>query len=239
MVRKCNGMKRAAHFPVWLIVFALLGAGCSALPGLRVLTGEDSANAVADRVVETTGLVMADKSGNTDPAILMVADRIEAAANSQIDIIEIRQDLTADVFNVYMIFIPNIAQNATSQESNDALRRALELTWQGILSSSLGSDDIRINLLRPGTVPTLDKGLAFFAEIFATFEISRENAIGYLALRPTSLQDFGNLIAEGKLSYTTPESAQAAFYSSEPNHPMFMLASFEAQMRAQSTGSGQ
>ncbi|MBI5671518.1 MAG: hypothetical protein HZC41_26295 [Chloroflexi bacterium] len=232
-------MKHAARSPLLFVLLALLGAGCSALPGLRVLTGQDAPDAVADRVVETTGLVMADKSGNTDPSIIAAADRIEAAANGQIDIIEIREDPANDVFNIYMLFNPDLGQNATAQEQNDALRRALELAWQGTLSASQGADIIRVNMLQPGVVPTLDKGLAFYAQIAATFEISREKALSYLAKRPTTLQDFANLIVDGEITYQTPASGERAFYESQPNHPMFMLASLEAQARAQSSGSGQ
>lgn len=229
-------MKRAAHFPVFFLVLALLGAGCSALPGLRVLTGQDAPNAVAERVVETTGLVMADKSGNTDPSILAAADRIEAAAGGSVDIIEIRQDLTNDVFNIYMLY-RGLDQSASQQDQYDALRRALELTWQGTLQASQGSDMIRVNLLQPSLVPTLDKGLSFVARISATIEISRENALAYLARRPTTLQDFVNMIADGEMTFDQPQDSQSAFYSSEPNHPMFMLASVEAQVRAQAQPS--
>jgi hypothetical protein len=230
-------MKRAAHFPVLFLVLALLGAGCSALPGLRVLTGQDAPDAISERVVETTGLVMADKSGNTDPSILAAADRIEAAAGGNVDIIEIRQDLTNDVFNVYMLY-RGLDQNATQQDQYDALRRALELTWQGSLQASQGSDMIRVNLLQPNLIPTLDKGLSFVARISATIEISRENVLAYLARRPTTLQDFVNMIADGEMTFDQPQQDdQSAFYSSEPNHPMFMLASVEAQVRAQAQQS--
>lgn len=232
-------MKFSVRFPIVFAALALLGAGCSALPGLQVLTGQTSPQAAAERVIETTGLVMADKSGSTDPALIAAADRIEAAADGQIDIIEIRQDFAADVFNIYMLYNPNLSQNATTQEQNDALRRALELAWQGTLTASQGSDMIRVNMLQPATIPTLDKGLAFYAQIAATFEISREKALVYLAKRPTSLQDFANLIVNGEMTYSTPASGERAFYESQPNHPMFMLASVEAQMRAQSAGSGQ
>lgn len=230
-------MKHAARFPLLLVILALFGAGCSALPGLRVLTGQDAPDAVAERVIETTGLVMADKSGNTDPAIIAAADRIEAAGGGNIDIIEIRQDTAADTFNVYMLF-RGAGQNASAQEQNEALRRAIELTWQGTLQASQGSDLIRVNMLQPSLIPTLDKGPSFVARIAATFEMSRENVLAYLEKRPTTLQDFVNLLADGKMTFEEPQDEQSSFYSSEPNHPMFMLASVEAQLRAQS-GSGQ
>ncbi|NWG17111.1 MAG: hypothetical protein HXY41_10785 [Chloroflexi bacterium] len=214
------------------MVVALLGAGCSSLPGLRVLSGQTAPEAAAERVVEITGLVMADKTGQTDPSIISAADRIEAAAGGSIDIIEIRQDTQADVFNVYMLY-RGLETEATAQEQNDALRRALELTWQGILQASQGSDIIRVNMLQPSIIPTLDKGLSFAARISATFDISRASVLVYLNKRPTTLQDFVSLIADGDMIFQSPQDGEAAFYDSQPNHPMFMLASIEAQLREQ------
>ncbi len=216
----------------FIIVLSLLGAGCSSLPGLRVLSGQAAPEAAAERVVEITGLVMADKTGQTDPALISAADRIEAAAGGSIDIIEIRQDTRSDVFNIYMLY-RGLSADASAQEQNDALRRALELTWQGMLQASQGSDIIRVNLLQPSMVPTLDKGLSFVARISATFDISRESVLTYLNKRPTTLQDFVNLIADGEMIFQSPQDGDTAFYDSQPNHPMFMLASIEAQLRGQ------
>jgi hypothetical protein len=225
-------MGKKARFPLMLALAALLAAGCSALPGLRVLTGQDAGDAAeTGRVVELTGLVMADKSGSVDPSLVAAADRIEAAASGAVDIIEIRQNATDDVFDIFMLYR---GSGSSAQEQNDALRRALELTWQGTMQASQGSDLVRVNMIQPSLVPTLDKGMSFAGRIAATFEISRENLIVYLAKRPTTLQSFVNLILDGTIVYAEPE--QTTFYEGQPNHSVFMLADIEAQVRARQTG---
>lgn len=216
-------MVRAVRFPLSLIGLVWLAAGCSVFPGLRVLTGEAAPETQAERVVQITGLIMADKSGTTDPALIAAADRIEAATGGSVDIIEIRHDPGTDIFNVYMLF-QGPGQNATPQERNDALRRAVELTWQGTLPVSQGSDLIQINILVPASVPTLDHGPSFVGQMAARFEIAREDALTYLAQRPTSLQSFVGLITDGRLQYNNPSEVGPEFYSGQPNHPLFMLA---------------
>ena len=84
-------MKLSIRLQFLLAIGLLVASGCSALPGLRVLSGQDSTDALADQVVELSDMVMADKSGTTDPSLLAAADRIEQASGN-VDIIEIRQD---------------------------------------------------------------------------------------------------------------------------------------------------
>lgn len=229
-----------------LLVAALLFAsGCSALPGLRVLSGEDSTNAVSERSVEADELVMADKSGTTDPALIAAADRIEAANGGNVDIVEIRQNTAKHEFDVYMLYQPD--PNASQQDSSNAIRRAIELTWQGTMQASRGSDVIRVNIVQPQQVPTLDKGPSFVGFVVATFSIDRPDALAYLQHRPNTLTDFIALITDGKLKDTSPQNGQPEFYSGQPNHPVFMLSSMAPasdqqaqsdQGSASSNGSG-
>ncbi|MBZ0287307.1 MAG: hypothetical protein K8I30_06815, partial [Anaerolineae bacterium] len=79
-------MKISMRLQFFLAIALLMVSGCSALPGLRVLTGQDSPEALADQVTELTEMVMADKSGTTDPSLLAAADRIEQASGA-VDII--------------------------------------------------------------------------------------------------------------------------------------------------------
>ena len=81
------------------LVFA---AGCSVFPGLRVLTGEDVTGTNAE-ITQMSEIVMADKTGATDPSLMAAADRIEAASPF-VDIIEIRKDEADDAFVVNMLF---------------------------------------------------------------------------------------------------------------------------------------
>jgi hypothetical protein len=230
-------MKTMVRSPLLLVLALLLIAGCSSLPGLRVLTGQDSSSANADTVVENTELVMADKSGSTDPALMAAADRIEQANNSNVDIIEIRQDLSKDVFNVYMLYqIPSTV--TTNADYVNFLRRTVELTWQGTLKVSQGSSVLRINMLQPFQVSTLNNGLSFVGQISSTFEISRADAMNYLAHTHT-VQDFVALIAQGKLTYDAPQQGQEKLYEGTPNHSMFMLASLEAQTKAEQAQQSQ
>jgi len=217
----------------FLAIALLMASGCSALPGLRVLSGQDpnSPEALSATVAELTEMVMADKSGTTDPSLLTAADRIEQASGN-VDIIEIRQDTAEDIFTVYMLLQPP-GQNATQQEYVDSLRRAIELTWQGTMQASQGSDVIKVIILDPLMVPTLDKGLSFAGSVFINSEIARSDAVAYLAHRPNSINDFINLIALGTMTVDQPDATQAEFYNGQPNHPVFMLAQLEAQIRAQ------
>jgi len=224
-------MKISMRLQFLLAIALLMASGCSALPGLRVLSGQDSPDALTDQVAELTDMVMADKSGTTDPSVLAAADRIEQASGN-VDIVEIRQDTAADMFTVYMLLQPP-GQNTTQQQYVDSIRRAIELTWQGTMQASQGSDLLKVVILSPMPVPTLDKGLSFAGSVNISSEIARSDAVAYLAHRPNSINDFINLIAQGKMTVDQPDAANAEFYSGQPNHPVFMLAQLEAQIRAQ------
>ncbi len=198
----------------------LLVAGCSSLPGLRVLTGEDT-GAPVEQLVESADLVMADKSGAGDPSLMAAADRIEAAAGVA-DIIEIRRDEAGDAFNVNLVLPPPPADPSDTQalfNYFDTMRRVIEMTWQGTLHESEGSDILRVIVLYPLQVQTLNSGAQFAGQVWARTEIEREEALSYLSSRPHSFTDFRDLILDGTLSYESPE---VEIYQGEPNHPMFM-----------------
>ncbi|MBZ0284634.1 MAG: hypothetical protein K8L97_28105 [Anaerolineae bacterium] len=221
-------MKTTLRFSVFIVLAMWAAVGCSALPGLRVLTGEDSPDAVANQVVEITDLVMADKSGLTDPALIAAADRIEAATSSNVDIIEIRKDLAADVFTVYMLItLPN--EDASQAEFLNQVRRDVELTWQGTLRESEGSDVLKIVVLLPNIIPTLDKGSSFVGVVWLNSEIARSDALAYLANRPNNLNQFVDLIAQGVM--TLEEATESELYDGQPNHPVFMLGSIVEQIQ--------
>jgi hypothetical protein len=212
-------MKRDLRFGLLLVAALFIGAGCSALPGLRVLSGQQTADTAAQQLVENSEFVMADKSGNTDPALTSAADRIEAASGN-LDIIEIRKDLNSDVFEVFVLLAPANA-NATQADQSNAIRRAIELTWQGTLNQSEGSDVMKIVILSPAQFDTIDHGPSFVGIIAATAEISRVDALAYLNQRPNGINDFVNLIADGKMTFDQPQSVE--LYQGKPNHPVFML----------------
>ena len=69
---------------------------------------------------------------------------------------------------------------------------------------------------------TLDKGPSFYGVVGATATIDRADALVYLDSGSPSLQNFANLIAEGKLAYDVP--AEQVLYKGTPNHPTFMLS---------------
>ena len=213
-------MKTSAAFH-WSLLVLLVITGCSSLPGLRVLTGEDSEQATANRVVETLDLVMADKTGATAPSLLATADRIEAATGT-VDIIEIRPDDEADTFIVNMLYAaPQVPQTLEGQAiALDARRRAIELTWQAVLEQSAGSDAIEINLLVPIPVETLDTGASYIGQVAVNASIGRDDAALYLS-GPRNLDSFYGLILDGTLSYTSPDTF--LLYQGQPNHPLFML----------------
>lgn len=207
------------------LLAALLASGCSSLPGLRVLSGQDSPEAIAEQNLQTSELVMADKTGATDPSLMSAADRAEAASGD-IDIIEIRQNLDEDTFSVSLLFQPPQGADPNTTEGRfayyDSLRRAIELTWQATLDESSGSDTITVNILSPQGLPTLDNGISFIGQVALNTQISRDNAITYLS-SPHTLEDFVNLIADGTMSYAQPEGF--ALYEGTPNHPIYMLPS--------------
>lgn len=206
-----------------VLVSLILVSGCSSLPGLRVLTGQDTGAAdVANRTVEELDLVMADKTGATDSSLIATADRIEAAAGT-VDIIEIRQDDETDTFDVNMLFNPPQTENTLEGQvaQLDALRRAMELTWQAVIPESVGTDMLHISLLAPRAINTLDSGQGFVGIVVANADISREDAAAYLSGQ-RSLDAFYGLIVTGVLNYQSPETLE--LYSGTPNHPLFMLA---------------
>jgi hypothetical protein len=217
-------MKLSLRIWAFIVIALVAGAGCSSLPGLQVLAGQDTQSAAEERVAELTDLVMGDKSGNTDPAMTTAADRIEAANSNIVDIIEVRKDLTADTFSVYMLL--SMPQDATQTDANEILRRAIELTWQGTLQQSTGADLIRVVLLNPSAIPTLDNGTSFVGLVVLDAEIAREDIVTYFANRPNTLQDFVDLIAQGKMTIDQPEQE---IYAGQPNHPVFMLGPIGAQ----------
>ena len=154
-------MKWNFRFAAFLMIAIIAGAGCSVLPGLKVLSGQDTGDAAQNRLVETTELVMANKAGTTDPVLNSVADRIETASGSTIDIIEIRNDLNNHEFQVYALMLPD--PNLSQLDSLNQLRRAIELTWRGIMQQSLGDETLKVAYtwgLLLGSITTLD-GLPF------------------------------------------------------------------------------
>src|SRR5215207_1974234 len=185
---------------------ALMVAGCSSLPGLRVLSGEDADENTTARVVEELDLVMADKTGATDPSLLSAADRIEQATGN-VDIIEIRPDAEADSFVITMLYIPpNVPDTLEGQVMlADAERRAMELSWQGVLQQSEGEDEIAVRMVYPLPITTLEGGPSFAGQVINDARISREDAAAYLT-GERNLQTFYTLILDGKLTYGAPDS---------------------------------
>jgi hypothetical protein len=216
-------MKWNFLFAAFLGIAVLVGAGCSVLPGLKVLSGQDTGENAQNRLVETTELVMANKAGTTDPVLNGVADRIEAAAGGTLDIVEIHNDLNTHTFEVYALIALDTTQSQLDILNQE--RRAYELTWRGIMQQSITDQTLNINLLVPFTVQTLDKGLGYGAYIYATATIARDDALVYLNGTP-SLQNLANLISDGKLAFNQPSSP--TLYEGTPNHPVFLTAKLAA-----------
>jgi hypothetical protein len=203
----------------------LLAAGCSRMEGLRVLTGQNAQNSttVSDQAVEALDLVMADKTGATDPGLMAAADRIEAADN-MIDIIEVRKDAEQRVFLINMLFAPPQSDMSTQQGQIDqleALRRAFEITWQGMMQQSEGTDTINVRMIYPQSLSTLDHGRSVVGFVIAEGTIERAAAASYLA-GARNLSNFYDMIVNGTLTYQRP--TDFVMYQGTPNHPMFMLA---------------
>jgi hypothetical protein len=213
---------------IWKVVLlsAILISGCSKLPGLRVLTGQDAqGNNVAstDQTVQALDLVMADKTGATDPGMTAAADRIEAA-DTMLDIIEVRKNADTRVFTVNMLFAPPQIDTSTAQGQIDQLntiRRAFELTWQGMMSASSGTDQLQIRLLQPGEISTLDHGRSFVGVVIVEATIDRSAAAKYLAGQRNA-NTFYDMVLNGTLNYQRPTAFTP--YEGTPNHPMFMLS---------------
>ncbi len=207
--------------PVLIALVAAAISGCTVFPGLRVLTGEDSAAVASEDTVQTLDLVMADKSGDTDPSLIAAADRIEAA-NQYVDIVEVRQDYAARLLTVNLIFLPPQLENslAGQRQGLDLLRRSVEITWAAVLPESDGIDRIRVTFLSPARIETLDHGTSFVGLVNRTFEIERAAAATYLQ-GTRSLQTFSDLLANGTVSYATPQTTE--IYSGTPNHPLLIL----------------
>ncbi|NJO85190.1 MAG: hypothetical protein HC828_22235 [Blastochloris sp.] len=216
-------MRRGSHL-ITLFLIALVATGCSSLPGLQVLTGQDAEEqANISQAVEALDLVMADKSGATDPSLVAAADRIEAA-NTSLDIIEIRHNAESRIFEVYALFRPPNSDTSTLEgqiQQLDALRRAVEVMWQGVMRESEGTDQIRLNLVAPGRVTTLDNGPSFIGAVTDVVQVDRGDAASYLA-GSRSLQNFYDLVITGTVAF----EANTAFvpYEGSPNHPMYMLS---------------
>jgi hypothetical protein len=209
----------------FLALVVLLSAGCSVFPGLRVLNGEDPAQIQSgDQVVAQSDLVMADKSGSTDPSLMLAADRIEAASGN-VDIIEIRRDEKDDMFVTNLLFRPPSDANSQTQEGlislYTAIQRAVELTWQGTMAESQNLSALKITFIAPQAISTLDNGgMSFVGFILLNAQIERADAIKYLS-GPRTLSNFLDLIANGTMSYESPQ--QTELYQGQPNHPLFML----------------
>lgn len=218
-------MSLSNRLPKWLffIVLSIAAAGCSSLPGLQVLTGQEVAQSEISDVVEQSDLVMADKTGSTDPSLMAAANRIEAAAGV-VDMIEIRKDESNDAFVMNMLFaIPQEAQGNTQEAAiafYTAIQRALEVSWQGTMTESQGVGLLNIELIAPQRVPTIDSnGSSFIGVVIFTAQIERSDAIAYLSGSRT-LSDFVDLIADGRLQLESPPQM---IYEGQPNHPLFML----------------
>ncbi len=207
-----------------VLLSAILAAGCSRLPGLQVLTGQNPSGQTADQVVQSLNLVMADKSGATDPALTSAADRIEAADN-MVNIIEVRKNPDTRVLTVNMLFFPPNSDTTTTQGTIDqlnAIRQAFEVTWMGLMPVSDGTDTFDIRLLIPKSITTLDHGRSFTAQVATTGTIDRTAAAKYLAgIR--NLSNFSNLVVSGTLNYQ--DATSVVYYQGTPNHPMFALTS--------------
>ena len=217
------------RLPKWLffIVIGIVAAGCSSMPGLRVLTGEEAPPSDAVEVVEQSDLVMADKTGSTDPSLMAAANRIEAATRN-VDMIEIRKDEANDAFVMNMLFAIPQEANGNTQEGliafYSSIQRALEVSWQGTMAESQGSGLLNIQLIAPQAVPTIDNnGTSFIGVVMFVAQIERSDAIAYLSGQRT-LSDFVDLIANGKLLFDSP---QQTIYEGHPNHPLFMLRTDE------------
>jgi hypothetical protein len=202
----------------------ILASGCSRMEGLRVLTGQDtsSSTSVSDQAVEALDLVMADKTGATDPGLIAAANRVEAADN-MLDIIEVRKDTEKREFVIHMLFNPPQFDMNTQQGVIDQLeteRRAFEVIWQGMMQQSEGTDTINVKFISPQALTTLDHGRSVIGFVTIEGSIDRAAAASYLA-GARNLNTFYDLLVNGTLVYARP--TDFSMYQGTPNHPMFMI----------------
>jgi hypothetical protein len=214
-------MRRSVLLFAPFFLLFLLSACDADLPGLRVLRGETTPQELAQQAVETTELVMADKSGSAEPVLLMAADRIEAAALGTVDVIEVREDPDTRTMDVaVLIRFPQSEGQQAQVDQFETLRRALEVTWQATARVD-AVDLISVTVLAPQSITTLDNGESFIGAVLASSAIERSSANAYLS-GDRSLAAFVDLIAQGTLTYTSPSGFE--LYDGQPNHPMFMFS---------------
>jgi hypothetical protein len=211
-----------------LMIVLLFAAGCSEMEGLRVLTGEDQANgATGGGSAQTIDLVMADKTGGTDPSLIQAAYRIEAANTVQndplVDIIEIRRDEARRELYVAMLYLLPLPSGSSPLEQLalelDNFRRAFESVWLGTQDDADGLDTYRIALLEVTSITTLDNGQSIAANVAVETRIDTADAQAYLA-GERSLTNFQALVLENKMTYLYSAGFARQPYQGQPNHPL-------------------
>lgn len=211
-----------------LVLALIVASGCSSLPGLRVLSGQSAEDPGSSNLaVEALDLVMADKSGDTDPALTAAADRIEAA-NGTVDIIEMHKDADTRVFTVDLLFAPPQTDTTTQDgqlQAVEYIRRAFEMTWLGMMTASEGTDTIQVRLIFPGEIPTLDHGPSLIGYVYAQGTVERAAAASYLAGQ-RNLNTFNDLLISGAFEYDVAQDFIP--YEGTPNHPLYMLSTSQS-----------
>jgi hypothetical protein len=212
-------MKTRLSFYLALIAVSAFMTGCSVFPGLRVLTGEAEA-ASGNRAVSELDLVMADKTGATDPSLIAAADRIEAASLYG-DVIEIRENPAENSFDVSLMLWVQPAQTQEEQlQQYDEIRKIQEYTWLALLPQSEDVGQIRITFIAPLFVNTIDNGESFLGRVVLRSVIDRADAADYLT-RDRNLMTFSDMIVSGRMSMDSPQTA--TYYEGQPNHPLLPL----------------
>lgn len=217
-------MRRAAALAA-LSLLVLIAAACDSLPGLRVLQGADEPQTIADAAVEAGDLVMADKASGSDPAVLIAGERIEVASNGTLDVVEMRAYPEQDTFYIDMLYrTPVSDEMAMTPQGNiaqlDSIRRSFELAWLGGMPFSEDMTNLRVSLMLPQRMNTIDNGASLVGFVFAEGMIERAAAQAYLE-GDRSLERFLDLVVDGTLLYGEPEAP--VFYPRTPNHPVYML----------------
>lgn len=210
------------------VLALIVAAGCSSLPGLRVLTGQTAEDPGSSNLaVDALDLVMADKTGDTDPALSAAADRIEAA-NNTVDIIEMHKDEDERLFTVDLLFVPPETDTTTQEgqlQQVEFVRRAFEMTWLGMMNASEGTDRIAVRFIVPGEIPTLDHGPSLIGFVAIQGTVERAAAASYLAGQ-RNLNTFNDLLVTGAFDYEVVQDFIP--YDGTPNHPLYMLSSSQS-----------